>query len=441
MSRRRVAVLGAGPAGLGAALRLARTGVEVDVYERGDRVGGLAQSISLWEQKVELGAHLLLLEDPRIVCLWKELIGSSYDSAPRDTKIVTADGKFRYPYEPLQVIGQLGFKRAGECAIGMARRPSRDVDGKNLQDWIVRRFGYPAFEALIADFCVKRFGRPACEIDADLAGSLLGFKRQPSIGTIIRSTVSRKPEPPVVRPIAGVGDLMEKMHEDVLRRGGRVHLNVDVTSLQVDRGRVHEISFEGSHHKVDSVLSTVPWPILLKMLTEAPDHLQVQPSEFEARSVILLFALWDGPAPFPGQWLYLADPASPVGRVTNFSAWRPMSRKPRQTILSFELWCDPSEELWRLDDHELSRYAVNALNYMGIDPGPSPFVATKSIRRANAFPVLQLGYKEKLEPIGRWIAGIGGLRTAGRFGSFGNFGVHESILLGMDAADAIAGCG
>jgi protoporphyrinogen oxidase len=51
----RVAVIGAGPAGLTAAYQLAKAGVEVEVFEASDSVGGLARSFTLWDQTVDLG--------------------------------------------------------------------------------------------------------------------------------------------------------------------------------------------------------------------------------------------------------------------------------------------------------------------------------------------------------------------------------------------------
>jgi protoporphyrinogen oxidase len=44
----RVAILGAGPAGLTAAFQLANAGVEVEVFEASGTVGGLARSFPLW---------------------------------------------------------------------------------------------------------------------------------------------------------------------------------------------------------------------------------------------------------------------------------------------------------------------------------------------------------------------------------------------------------
>jgi len=58
-----VAVIGAGPAGLTAALGLSRGGARVTVYEAGQHVGGLARSIDLWGQRVDLGPHRFFSTD------------------------------------------------------------------------------------------------------------------------------------------------------------------------------------------------------------------------------------------------------------------------------------------------------------------------------------------------------------------------------------------
>ncbi|MCB1249300.1 MAG: FAD-dependent oxidoreductase, partial [Acidimicrobiales bacterium] len=54
-----VVVLGAGPTGLAAARALARRGVAVTVLEAGQAVGGMAASIEVGGQRVDLGSHRL----------------------------------------------------------------------------------------------------------------------------------------------------------------------------------------------------------------------------------------------------------------------------------------------------------------------------------------------------------------------------------------------
>src|SRR5439155_943128 len=79
----RVAVVGGGPAGLAAAYRLTAAGVPTVVFEAGSSIGGLARSMEIWGQPVDLGAHMFTLRDPRIGLLWTELVGTDYDAVPR----------------------------------------------------------------------------------------------------------------------------------------------------------------------------------------------------------------------------------------------------------------------------------------------------------------------------------------------------------------------
>jgi protoporphyrinogen oxidase len=73
-----IVVLGAGPAGLGAAWRLARRGVfDVSVIERGSAVGGNAGSFEFAGMPVDYGSHRLhtscspeILDDIRQMLGW-----------------------------------------------------------------------------------------------------------------------------------------------------------------------------------------------------------------------------------------------------------------------------------------------------------------------------------------------------------------------------------
>ena len=53
----RVVIIGAGPAGLGAAQELCRHGVAPTVLERHDKVGGLARTEELNGFRFDLGGH------------------------------------------------------------------------------------------------------------------------------------------------------------------------------------------------------------------------------------------------------------------------------------------------------------------------------------------------------------------------------------------------
>ena len=75
----KVAVIGAGPAGVTAAYVLTKHGISVDLYEASNQVGGMAKTINLWNQKVDIGPHRFFSNDLRVNELWLEVAGKDYE--------------------------------------------------------------------------------------------------------------------------------------------------------------------------------------------------------------------------------------------------------------------------------------------------------------------------------------------------------------------------
>ncbi|MGA8333567.1 MAG: FAD-dependent oxidoreductase, partial [Solirubrobacteraceae bacterium] len=94
----RVIVVGAGFAGLTAADALARAGVEVDVLEARDRVGGRVWSVPFADGVVERGAEFILPHDRTVIAVAERLglalvrKGTRYGNRePRGGEPVTRD--------------------------------------------------------------------------------------------------------------------------------------------------------------------------------------------------------------------------------------------------------------------------------------------------------------------------------------------------------------
>ena len=116
-NEKRVAIVGAGPAGLTAAYQLVKAGVSVDVYEAGPSVGGMAKTFPLWGQLVDLGPHRFFSSDPRINRLWLELVGRDYSMVKRLTRIYYKNIFFDYPLKPFNVLRGLGIFESFRCVL------------------------------------------------------------------------------------------------------------------------------------------------------------------------------------------------------------------------------------------------------------------------------------------------------------------------------------
>ena len=155
-----VAIIGAGITGLTAAFYLKRRGVPVKVYEAGDHVGGVIQSIRKDGFLAEFGPNTILETSPKIAQLVR-------DAGLESRKLATdpqAEARFVVRYgRPIEMPGSpLGFFTTplftARAKLAVLRepfiQPRRDSVEESIAQFVVRRFNQEfldhAIDALVA---------------------------------------------------------------------------------------------------------------------------------------------------------------------------------------------------------------------------------------------------------------------------------------------------
>jgi protoporphyrinogen oxidase len=111
----RIAVIGAGPAGLTAAYTLQKAGIEVTLFEASNQVGGMAKSFELWDQIVDLGPHRFFSNDARVNEFWLQAVDNEYVMVDRLTRIYYKTNFFSYPIQAINALKGLGITEAARC--------------------------------------------------------------------------------------------------------------------------------------------------------------------------------------------------------------------------------------------------------------------------------------------------------------------------------------
>lgn len=241
----------------------------------------------------------------------------------------------------------------------------------------------------------------------------------------------------VCRPHGGAGVLLDAIAAEIERGGGSLRCGTEVARLAVIAGRVEGVERpDGGLEHFDHVVSTLPLPLLLGRLLDAPEGLVQRLAALRSRAAVIVYLRARAAPRFPEQWVYVFGRRYRVGRVTNygsFSAAPPIG----PTTVSAELWCDPDDATWTAPDAQLVELATGELGALRL-VAPSSVVDHHVVRIRSAFPVLEQGYRGVVAAAEEHLAGVGGLTSTGRWGGFTNGGVHENLLAGLRVGEQLA---
>lgn len=441
-------VIGGGPAGLAAGLELARAGRPVVVVEREDGVGGIARTIERNGFRFDIGGHRFLTAVPEVQALWDELLGPDFLVRQRRSRILFRGKYLDYPISArsaLAGLGPLEGLRILASYVAAKARPVRPEE--TLTAWLMNRFGRRLFETFFRPYTEKVWGMPCEEIGAQWAaqrihGLSLGAAL---VDMICRGSGGQRTLVTSFRyPRLGPGMLWERMREQIEARGGRVLLGSRLVEIRHDAGAIREVVVEGPSGCVSlaarDVVSTAALRDLVPALVPALSaEVAAAARAMRYRDFLQVALVLDGSDPFPDTWLYLHDPGVRAGRIQNFRAWSPeLVPSPDRACVGVEYFCSVGDDLWRRRDGELVALAAKELGGLGL-LGRRRVVTGYVVRMRDAYPIYDAHHLAHVDTIRRGLAGLPGLRVAGRNGMHRYNNMDDSILTGLFAARSVLG--
>ena len=443
----RIAVIGAGPAGLTAAYQLAKAGQTVVVFEAGKSVGGMARSFDLWGQRVDLGPHRFFSKDPRVNSLWLEVIGRDYRMVERQTRILYGDRLYEYPLRAGNVLANMGPVEAAACLLsyGAARIAPPPATGPDatFEDWVVSRFGRRLFEMFFKSYSEKLWGLSCKELNADFAAQRI---KSFSLAQALLSAIglSRQKHRTLADvfayPLNGNGEVYERMARAVTELGGDVRLNTPVKRVIVkDKAACGVELSDGSSLAFDHVISTMPLTTMVKGLSDIPEAVTAATNALTYRNTIIVYLRVSRPDSFSDQWLYVHSPRLLTGRITHFGNWVPEIRRQQPgAILALEYWCNNEDAIWSEDEATLVARARREMAETGLVTDQE-ILEGSVVRIPRCYPVYSRDYKSHLAPVVAFLREHRNLWPIGRYGSFKYNNQDHSILMGLLTAEAILG--
>ncbi len=425
---KRVAVAGAGPMGLTAAHRLLKKGYRVTVFEADDRVGGMTASFDFGGTEIERYYHFMNLPDEHTLEFAREL-GIEDKIRWTLTKMgFYYNGKLYKWGDPLSLLAFPGLPMITKLRYGLhALWTSRISDWKRLDTveasrWIQKWVGKKGYDVLWRMLFDKKFYQYAKPLSAAWIGT-----RIRRVGRSRKNMFQEK----MGWFEGGSRTFLSALSREILAMGGEIRLNAPITEIRTEKGGVSGVTCEGGFHPFDAVVSTVPLPLVPKMVPDLPDDYRRKVEAVVNIGVVCVAAKLKKPVT-RNFWLNINDPSIDIPGLIEVSNLR---TDLSEHIVYAPYYMPDSCPMWQASDRffeEKTRKYFSMVNPLLTDEDTEEI---RVMRYRYAQPVCPPGYYEKLPP---YETGIHNLFIADTTHSYPeDRSINESIRVASELSELI----
>jgi len=501
LAKKTAVIIGAGPAGLTAALEFERRSeIHPIVLEASQEIGGISRTIRHNGNRMDIGGHRFFSKSDRVMDWWTALMpisggengaaehavryqnkervvsaGAADDDLvmlvrPRKSRIYFLRNFFNYPLSlDAATLRLLGMKRTFKIGMGYMRAklfPRRPE--KTLEDFLINRFGMELYLTFFKSYTEKVWGVPCNEISAEwgaqrikglsLRTAVLHFLkktfRRPKSGDLLQKGTETSLIEKFLYPKFGPGQLWEHVACLVTEKGGEVRMGWRVTGLRTEGKRV--VAVEAANRAgdkttiaADYVFSTMPIRELIRGLDcEVPANVREVSEGLVYRDFVTVGLLADRLSvtePDGGllkdTWIYIQEPDVLLGRLQIFNNWSPyMVANPDKVWIGLEYFCYETDPLWKMPNDELAAFAISEVEKIGILKAADVH-DSHVVRVPKTYPAY-FGTYSRFDEIIDYMNGFDNLYLVGRNGMHKYNNQDHSMLTAMTAVDDIlAGVG
>jgi protoporphyrinogen oxidase len=443
-----IVVIGAGPAGLGLAWRLARRReFRVTVLERNEHPGGNAGSFAWGGQSVDFGSHRLHpASDPEILCDVKQLLGEDLLDRPRHGRIRLRGRWLHFPLKPQEAFTRLPPDFVAGIALDTVRKAVMRNGQDTFASVLERGLGQTICREFYFPYARKIWGLDPHELDGEQARRRVAAG---SLSKLVRKVLGAVPgfkqpgKGHFYYPRQGFGQISQAYCEAAVKAGAEVLFQTNLQRIDVGQGPLASVEVQqaGAPHCLTAahVFSTIPLPALARTLDPPPPaEIMDAAARLRYRSMILIYLQLQTERFTEFDAHYFPEAALRITRLSEPKHYA-LAETPT-TVLCAELPCDYGDQLWRQSDQQLAELVEQDLAAAGL-PVRAPVLDVTTRRLPQAYPIYTRGFRRDFDQLDAWIIRHRGITSLGRQGLFAHDNTHHTLAMAYAAESCLAADG
>ena len=423
----RVAVIGAGAMGLAAAYHMLKAGHRVTVLEADKIPGGMAAHFDFGGLSIERYYHFVCKADQPTFDLMNELgIGDKMRWVGTSMGYYV-DGRLHEWGNPIALLRFPKLSMVEKIRYGLmmflsVRRGSPgSLETLPAKSWIEAWCGERVYARLWDPLFRLKFYELADNISA--AWIWTRIKR---VGASRRSLMQEE----LGYIDGGTKTLVDALVAAVEAAGGEIRLGAKVEQVAVADGRVTGVVVNGTTEPYDAVLSTIPMPLVSRMVPDLPEQSKARYDGIKNIGVAcLIFKLKTSVTPH--FWVNITDERIAIPGIVEFSNLRPTG----DTIVFVPYYMPVTNPKWAYSDERLLEEAFGYLKLINPRLTDADLIDSRVGRLRYAQPVCPPGFGAMIPPVQTPVAGLQIADTCSYYPE--DRGIAQSVRYGRMMALAI----
>ena len=495
MKKKKVIIIGAGPAGLTAAYELLDKSDKYDVVvlEESDMFGGISRTVNYKGNRMDMGGHRFFSKVPEVNEWWNKMLPFQ-GALPKDDvelhreSTITKGGPdpektdrvmlrrkrlsriffkqkfFDYPVSlKMDTIKNMGFGTTIVVGFSYLKSVFFKRKENSLEDFYINRFGKKLYSMFFENYTENLWGRHPSQISPEWGAQRV---KGLSITAIIKDIFgkifkkkNRKVETSLIEefsyPKLGPGQLWEITAKEIEKKGGTIIKNAKVVKLHKNADNVMTgVSYINDDKEVklsgDYVISSMPVKDLVLGMNDVPKKYVSIAKGLPYRDYMTVGVLLDklnlknetkiktvGNI-VPDNWVYVHDRNVKMGRFQIYNNWSPyLVKKLEDTVwMGLEYFCNEGDEMWSMTDDEFAKMGIKEMVTMNLIDSEDNVLDYHVERVKKAYPAYFDTY-EHMDDLRKYLNKIPNLYCVGRNGQHRYNNIDHSMCTSFETVKNI----
>ncbi len=431
-------ILGGGPAGLTAGYYAKKKELSFLIFEAGKQVGGNCRTLQLYDFRFDTGAHRFHDKDPDVTKEVLDLLGDDLLRVDAPSAIFYQDKFYRFPLNLSDLVEKMQIKTLLKIASDKLHSGHKR-QSNNFKELALRCYGKTLAERFLLNYSEKLWGLPTHRLSTAISGNRL---KGLDLRSFLRSTLLGSPQNPrhldgsFYYPKHGIGMIPDRLCECLGYE--QVKLEQRVSSLIHQDGKIkHFILNDDIEIEAGTVINTLPLTLTLKLLDPPPPvELCDIADTIRYRHLLLCVFCLNHDSFSTNASIYFPSEEFPFTRL-----YEPKNRSADmapegQTVIVLEIPCFSDSVLWTMSEATLQVKVWEAL--CRVKPLNSDEILHYQTHRLPfAYPVLEVGFEEKISQLVNYFEQFENLHLTGRSSLFRYLHLHDLFKAGKKTIEYI----